>query len=278
MTYTSSLLANLEAVGWIVGAMVLVAALEAGLPLRAQRSATRAHRHPNLALTAIAFVTNAVLGAALALALAWLEVRSLGLLHAVALPPALATVVVVVALDLAFYAAHVAHHAHPALWRLHRVHHSDPAIDVTTAVRQHPGESIVRFAFLAAAAAALGASPAAFALYRGASALNALLEHANLRLPGGLDRWLGLVLVTPDMHKVHHSRAQAETDSNYGNLLSVFDRLFGVLTPSARGREVAYGLEGCDDPAGQTTLGLLALPFRASEAPAAARGAAVEGA
>jgi sterol desaturase/sphingolipid hydroxylase (fatty acid hydroxylase superfamily) len=276
MTYTSSLLANLEAVGWIVGAMVLVAALEAGLPLRAQRSASRAHRAPNLALTAIAFATNAILGSALALALAWLEGRGLGLLHAVALPPALATAVVVVTLDLAFYAAHVAHHAHPVLWRLHRVHHSDLAIDVTTAVRQHPGESIVRFAFLAAGAVALGASPAAFALYRAASALNALLEHANLRLPARLDRWLGLVLVTPDMHKVHHSRTQAETDSNYGNLLSVFDRLFSVLTPSSRGREVAYGLEGFDDPASQTTLGLLALPFRGGGTPADAPGAAVE--
>jgi sterol desaturase/sphingolipid hydroxylase (fatty acid hydroxylase superfamily) len=272
MTYTSSLLSNLASVGWILGAMILVAALEAVVPLRAQRRASRAHRVPNLALTAIAFATNALLGGGLALALAWLEERGFGLLYAVALPAPLAMLLVVVALDLAFYAAHVALHAHPALWRLHRVHHSDPAIDVTTTVRQHPGETLVRFAFLAAGAAALGASPAAFAIYRAASALNGLLEHANIRLPQRLDAWLCLVLVTPDMHKVHHSRTPSETDTNYGNILSVFDRVFSVFTPSPRGREVAYGLEGFDAPASQTTLGLLALPFRgaaARSAPAA---------
>jgi sterol desaturase/sphingolipid hydroxylase (fatty acid hydroxylase superfamily) len=175
-----------------------------------------------------------------------------------------------VALDFAFYAVHVAMHRVPVLWRFHRVHHADPAVDVTTTIRQHPGEGLVRYAAMAACAIPLGVAPAAFAVYRAASALNGLLEHANVRAPAWLDRALALVTTWPHMHKVHHSRRVAETDTNYGNLLSLWDRAFGTYTASSRGTGIAYGLDGFDDPASQSTLGLLALPFRRVGASAAA--------
>ena len=273
MTPPTPFPSNLSTLGWILAAMALVAALEAAIPSRARGRWSRAHLGPNLSLTALTFGVNALLGSGLVVALVWLEARGLGLLPWLALPSLLGTLAVVAVLDLSTYGAHVALHASPVLWRLHRVHHSDAAVDVTTTLRQHPGETLVRFAFLGAAAAALGASPAAFAIYRAASALNALLEHANLRLPARLDGLLSLAFVTPNMHKVHHSRAQQETDSNYGNLFSVFDRLFATFTPSRRGLDVDYGLVGFDDPGAQTTRELLALPFRAepAEAPARAR-------
>ena len=273
MTLTTYVPSSIATMGWILAAMALVAALEAAIPLRARGRWGRAHLGPNLGLTLLTFVTYALLGGALVAALAWLQALGFGLLPRLALPPTLGVLAAVAALDLSTWAAHATMHARPGFWRFHRVHHSDPAVDVTTTLRQHPGETLIRFAFLFAAAAALGASPAAFAIYRAASALNGLLEHANLRLPPRLDGLLSLVFVTPNMHKVHHSRAQQETDTNYGNLFSIFDRLFSTFTPTRRGLDVVYGLEGFDDPAAQTTLGLLALPLRDDEAgiPAPAR-------
>jgi sterol desaturase/sphingolipid hydroxylase (fatty acid hydroxylase superfamily) len=153
------------------------------------------------------------------------------------------------------------------------VHHADPAVDVTTTIRQHPGETLIRFAFTTAFACALGASPAAYAVYRTAVALNGLLEHANIRLPRRLDDALALVTTWPGFHKVHHARDAAFTDSNYGNLFSWWDRLFGTARPARLGERLATGLDGFDDDATQTTRGLLALPFRGGRPRVSAYGA-----
>jgi len=115
---------------------------------------------------------------------------------------------------------------------------------------------------MAAFAFVLGASPASFAVYRTASALNGLLEHANIRLPLWLDHVLALVTTWPNMHKVHHSRTPEQTDTNYGNLFSFWDRLFRTFTSSSRGTDIHYGLDGFDGMHTQTTKGLLWLPFR----------------
>jgi sterol desaturase/sphingolipid hydroxylase (fatty acid hydroxylase superfamily) len=144
---------------------------------------------------------------------------------------------------------------------------------VTTTIRQHPGETLIRYAFTAAFAIALAPGAVAFAVYRAAVALNGLLEHANVRMPLALDRALALVTTWPHMHKVHHSRVPSETNSNYGNLFSFWDRLFGTFTPSERGTKIVYGLDGLDDAATQTTAGLLALPFRGERTSPAASSA-----
>jgi sterol desaturase/sphingolipid hydroxylase (fatty acid hydroxylase superfamily) len=259
----TSLLELLGSVAWIAIGMVALAVLETIVPLRALGRLRRAHLAPNLVLAALTIAANALCGAALAVALARIERSGGGIAHAFTLPPLAATVLAVLALDLATYAAHVALHRVPAFWRLHRVHHSDPAVDVTTSLRQHPGETLVRQAFLAASALALGASPAACAIYRTASALFALLEHANLRVPSRVDDALSLVVTWPTLHKVHHARDPRLTDTNYGNLVSWWDRCFGTFTSARRGAGVTYGLADLDDPATQTTAGLLALPFRA---------------
>jgi sterol desaturase/sphingolipid hydroxylase (fatty acid hydroxylase superfamily) len=253
-------------VGLILAAMAAIALLETAIPLRARGRWSRAHLGPNLALTFLTFATNAAFSAALVMLLAWQKSSGLGLLQLVSPPRWLAVGIVLLVLDFAFYVTHVAMHKIPGFWRFHRVHHSDPAVDVTTTIRQHPGESVIRYVFLAVFASALGASPGAFAIYRAAVALNGLLEHANLRLPLWLDRLLALVTTWPNLHKVHHSRAAAQTDTNYSNLFSVWDRLFSTFTPSREGANVVYGLEGFDDPATQTTAGLLALPFRDAQA------------
>ena len=249
-------------VGVILAAMALVALIEAAIPLHARGRWNRAHLGPNLALTLLTFATNALFNTALVMTLVWLQSSGFGLLHLLPVSPFVTAVVAVLVLDFSFYITHVAMHRIPAFWRFHSVHHSDPAVDVTTTIRQHPGEGVIRYAFLAAFAFGIGASPGAFAVYRVWSALSGLLEHANLRLPLGLARALSLVFTWPHMHKVHHSRDPRYTDTNYGNLVSWWDRLFSTFTPASLGTNVAYGLDGLDDPATQTTAGLIALPFR----------------
>ena len=202
------------------------------------------------------------MNAGLVLLLVWLEARHLGVLRWGAPDPLAAAVIGVVALDFSFYVAHVAMHKVPAFWRVHRVHHADPVVDVSTTIRQHPAEGLIRYAFMTAFAAALGVGVGPFAVYRAASALSGLLEHANLRVPRSVDRVLSTFATWPNMHKVHHSRVPEETDTNYGNLFPWFDWLFSTYTPSRRGGQVVCGLEGFDDPAMQTTGGLLAIPFR----------------
>jgi sterol desaturase/sphingolipid hydroxylase (fatty acid hydroxylase superfamily) len=248
-------------VGFILLAMAVVSAIEGIIPLRARGMWDRAHLVPNLALTFITMAIGALLNTGVVLVLLSFQAKGWGLLNALELDPVIATALVVLALDLAFYLAHVAMHKLPALWRFHRVHHSDPAIDVTTTIRQHPFENVFRYLAIVIVAAALGASPAAFAIYRTASALNGLLEHANWRVPQWLDSALSWVTTWPNLHKVHHSRAAAQTDSNYGNLFSWWDRVFSTFTPSREASSVEYGLDGYDAPEQQTTVGLLALPL-----------------
>jgi sterol desaturase/sphingolipid hydroxylase (fatty acid hydroxylase superfamily) len=265
------LAATLGTIGGIGVAMAAVAAIETVVPLHGR--SRRIHLAPNLALTLLTFATSAAMNVALVAALVRLDADRAGLLRWTALPPLAAGVVAVLGLDFSFYVAHVAMHAVPAFWRCHRVHHADPVVDVTTTIRQHPGESVIRYGFLAVFALGLGASPGAFAVYRVWSALNGLLEHADVRAPEGLDRVLSWITTWPHMHKVHHSRRADETNTNYGNIVSVFDRLLGTFTPSGRGVDVPYGLDGIDEPAMQTTAGLLTMPFR--DAPRPAAGAAI---
>src|SRR5437870_2417158 len=180
-------------IGAIVAAMIAIAIAETVIPLHARSASHRAHVGPNVTLTLITFATNVLFNGALVAILARLEASGTGLLQALALPRAASVALVVVVLDFSFYVAHVAMHHVPAFWRFHRVHHADPAVDVTTTIRQHPGESVIRYAFMAAFAFTIGASPGAFAVYRVWSALNGLLEPANIRVPIWLDGVLSLL-------------------------------------------------------------------------------------
>jgi sterol desaturase/sphingolipid hydroxylase (fatty acid hydroxylase superfamily) len=275
MTLPAPILSSLSSVGFILAAMAFIALIEAAIPLRARGQGSRAHLRPNLALTFITFATNILFNGALVAILIGLQSTGFGLLHSFALQAVTSVVIVVLALDFSFYVGHVAMHKSPAFWRFHSVHHSDPVVDVTTTIRQHPGEGVIRYAFMAAFAIALGASPGAFGVYRVWSAVNGLLEHSNVRVPLWLDSALALVTTWPNMHKVHHSRIVKETDTNYGNIFSFWDRLFFTFTPARRGTSIVYGLDGFDDPTTQTTAALLAVPFRDANAVERNRGGGV---
>jgi sterol desaturase/sphingolipid hydroxylase (fatty acid hydroxylase superfamily) len=264
MTFSSLLETSATTIAAILGAMALIALLEVVIPLHARGTPHRAHARPNLALTCITFVTNIALNGALMFLLSALEASGLGVLRWIGLTPLWAAPIGIVVLDLSFYVAHVAMHEVPAFWRVHRVHHSDVVVDVTTTIRQHPLEGVLRYAFMATFACVFGVGIGPFVVYRTWSALNGLLEHANIRVPRWLGEALSLVTTWPNMHKVHHSRVVAESRTNYGNIFSWFDRLFGTYTPQARGETVSCGVDGLDAPSAQTTLGLLALPFEST--------------
>ena len=279
MNATTQIQATLPTIGIIFGTMAILAIAEAVVPLQARPRWGKTRLGPNLALTAITILINLPLTVALTLALIWLDSIGFGLRHWLSIGTIGGIALAVVALDLAFYVAHVAMHKSRLLWRFHRVHHTDPFVDVTTTIRQHPGEVLIRYVFLASTAIVTGASPLGFVVYRLWFVLNGLLEHANLRVPTGIDTIASLVVSTPNMHKVHHSRNQRENDSNYGNIFSLFDRLFATFTPSILGTRIEYGIDGHDARELQTTAGLLAMPFAnqgpsavAVERPATARG------
>lgn len=260
MTFLELLSSGMRTVGVVVVVMGVLALVEGLVPARPRH---RAHLGPNLALTAITFATNLVLNAMLVLALAWSNAH--GWAPLVPLGTIVGTVVVVAALDLAWYVAHRSLHRVPWLWRIHRVHHSDVAIDVTTTIRQHPAEGLVRYAYMGAVALAIGATPAAFAVYRAWSVLQGLLSHANLRIPRPLEAIFELVFVTPSVHRIHHSRVRAQTDTNFATIFSVFDRVLRSWTPPPR-EDVVFGLDDPHEPA--TTLTLLRAPWRRDILPA----------
>jgi sterol desaturase/sphingolipid hydroxylase (fatty acid hydroxylase superfamily) len=250
--------------GWAIApaltAMTVFTVIELLIPLHPRSGLNDRHLGPNLTLIFLAFLTNFAFNTAMLAVLVWLQAAHFGVLRHVPLWPLAIPLVAIVALDFSTYIAHVSMHKIPALWRFHSIHHSDRALDVTTTIRQHPGESVIRYFYMSVAAVALGVTPGAFVAYRLTSSMIGLMEHANIALPLWLDTALSWVTASPNMHKVHHSRSLRYTDSNYGNILSLWDRVFLTFTPARIGTDIDYGLDGFDEPAKQTTLGLLALP------------------
>jgi sterol desaturase/sphingolipid hydroxylase (fatty acid hydroxylase superfamily) len=244
----------------LLGLMAALAVIEIWIPLRDHKPERGRRWRPNLALTLLFMVMNVALTTGVLGIALWMEQQQLGLLHRLGLPTAWAFVFGIVVLDFFAYAVHVLMHKLPWLWRIHRVHHSDIEVDVTTTFRQHPLETMLRFLFTSAPAVLLGVSPLATATYRMLSGVNALFEHANIRVSTVIDRGLRWAVVTPHMHKIHHSRAQCETDSNYGSILSAFDHLLGTYTPADRVGQVRYGL-GEFDGKPQSFVALLRLPW-----------------
>jgi sterol desaturase/sphingolipid hydroxylase (fatty acid hydroxylase superfamily) len=189
-----------------------------------------------------------------------------GLFNAVEVPAALAVIATVVALDLIIYLQHVMVHAVPALWRLHRMHHADLDFDVTTGARFHPIEIVLSMVIKLAAVVVLGAPPVAVVIFEVILNATAMFNHGNLRLPEAVDRVLRLFVVTPDMHRVHHSAIPAETNSNFGFNLPWWDRLLGTYRaqPAAGHEDMIIGIEQFREPGDLRLDRMLIQPFRGS--------------
>jgi len=235
-----------------VSVFVLLAAAEALFPRR-DRAVIRRWRWPtNITLVVL---NTVVLRAALPVTAVGMAViaeeRGWGLLHAVgALPTVLTIAIAIFLLDFAIYLQHVLFHAVPLLWRLHRMHHADLDVDVTTGSRFHLGEILLSMLFKLASVAALGTSPLAVLLFEALVNVGSMFNHANLRLVPGLDRALRLLIVTPDMHRVHHSAWAVETNTNFGFTFPWWDHLCGTYRaqPAAGHEAMTVGLTCFRDP------------------------------
>jgi sterol desaturase/sphingolipid hydroxylase (fatty acid hydroxylase superfamily) len=247
-------------VAFLLCVLGLVVVVETIVPMKA--IASRRHWLPNLSLTAMLFGMNIVFTAMLMGGILWANQRGFGLLHLIPTNPLVEFVVGVVLLDFMTWAAHKVMHYFDFCWRFHRVHHSADPVDATVAYRQHPLETVLRFSFAYFPTLILGISPLTYAAYRIWSGLQAPLEHANFKLPERLDAVIRWVLVTPNVHKVHHMREEKQIQANFANIFTVWDRLFGSYEDPRNVESLRYGLNGFDAPKDQTLGGLLAMPFR----------------
>jgi sterol desaturase/sphingolipid hydroxylase (fatty acid hydroxylase superfamily) len=223
-----------------------IALWEAAVPRRA-RSYSRARRWPsNLTIVALntALVRMALPATTFALALAATG-RGWGLFNNLPVPSWIAIPCSVIVLDLAIYLQHVMFHAVPALWRLHRMHHADLDFDVTTGARFHPIEIVLSMLIKFGALAALGTPALGVLIFEVLLNATSMFNHGNVRIPAQLDRYLRLLTVTPDMHRVHHSIVVDETNSNFGFNLSWWDRLLGTYRsqPAAGHDGMTIGIE-----------------------------------
>ena len=268
MTFNDWALAHEPAVrlGAFFGMFALMALWEALAPRRTRSLPRRVRWLHNLALVVLNSLILRLLFPLAAVGFALLAAeRGWGLLNAAGAPFWWAFALSVVALDFVIYLQHVMFHAVPLLWRLHRVHHADADIDVTTGARFHPIEILLSMLIKFAAIAVLGAPAAAVLVFEVLLNATAMFNHANLRLPEPVDRLLRRMLVTPEMHRIHHSMEPAEANSNFGFNLPWWDRLCGTYRERARlpQERMAIGVRGLtgSDQAVKLT-GMLALPFR----------------
>ncbi len=248
--------------------LLVMASWELVAPRRRQALARTARWPGNLGVVMLDTLIVRLLLPAGAVGLAVLaEARGWGLLNAVALPAWSEVLIAIVALDLVLYLQHVLFHAAPVLWRVHRMHHSDLEFDATTGVRFHPVEIILSMLIKLAAVVALGAPAAAVLAFEVILNATSMFSHGNVRIAPGLDRIIRLFVVTPDMHRVHHSIVVRETNSNFGFNLALWDRLFRTYRaePEAGQDGMTLGLSNFRDPGELRLDRMLLQPLRSDQ-------------
>ena len=245
--------------------LVVMMAAELLAPKRSLQLPRLARWLPNLAVGSLNILiirlSLPMLGVSLAY---WTTEAGWGLFGYLDLPAGLTFLLSLLALDLVIWAQHRLFHRVPWLWRLHRMHHTDPDFDVTTAVRFHPFEAIISMLIKSVTILTLGIGPFAYLLFEIILSSTSLFNHGNLSLPRGLDRRLRWILVTPDMHRVHHSVVAAEQQSNFGFNLPWWDRLFGTYKdqPDKGHRDMTIGTGSFASPSDQFLAKLLTQPFK----------------
>lgn len=246
------------------GILAVVAAWEVIAPRRALTDNKRRRWFTNLAMVVIDAATIRLLLPLLPVGMAVTTGdRGWGLLNILQLPFWFEVILAVIALDFVIYLQHVLFHHVPILWRLHRMHHTDLDIDVTTGNRFHPLEILVSLGIKLSAVVLIGAPVLAVVVFEVVLNATAQFNHGNIRIPVVVDRYLRLLVVTPDMHRVHHSVIPRETNSNFGFNLPWWDRLCGSYRPQPeKGHEgMTIGLKEFRDPASLTLFRLLVQPF-----------------
>jgi len=251
---------------FFIGVFLMMAVWESLRPCRTLLVSKPKRWLNNLALVVINSVVLRLIFPTAAIGMAtFAQQQQWGLLNYLELPPALAVILAVILLDLVIYLQHVLVHALPMLWRLHRVHHADLDFDVTTGLRFHPLEILFSMGVKFAAIILLGPAAVAVLIFEVILNAAAMFNHSNISLPPKLDRALRWILVTPDMHRVHHSVEDDETNSNFGFNLPWWDRLFGTYRqqPRLEQTQMKIGIRGFES-VNQCSLlpQMLLIPFR----------------
>ncbi len=248
----------------LVGGITFFWILEGALPLVNFRYKKWKHALPNFFFTATTIVINFSLAFLLLASADWVQANDFGIINWLPAMP-LWFYVLLGVLFLDFFGAYLAHfteHKIKPLWMIHLVHHSDHKVDTTTANRHHPLESVIRFAFTLFGVFVVGAPIAIVMLYQSLSLVATQFTHANIKMSKRVDKWLSYVIISPDMHKVHHHYMLPYTDSNYGNIFSIWDRLFGTYLHLDRD-QIVYGVDTFPDEAENSNLwSLLKQPFQ----------------
>lgn len=222
------------------------------------------HATINLFFTATTIVINFAMAFVLVNAAQFVTREKIGILHFLPqLNIVFYTILGLLLMDFfGAYLAHFVEHRVPFLWRFHLIHHSDTYIDTTSGNRHHPGESVIRFVFTTLGVIVIGCPMWMVFMYQTLSVVSTQFTHANISLPKKLDRFLSYFIVSPDMHKVHHHYSLPYTDSNYGNIFSIWDRIFGTYMYLDR-REIIYGIDTHMNPKENNVLGaLIRIPFQ----------------
>jgi sterol desaturase/sphingolipid hydroxylase (fatty acid hydroxylase superfamily) len=239
-------LANADALQFelFFGLLIVFGIAEALAPRR--EGAPRGMRWvTNFVLTTLNVVVMSILPITIFSAAVWSARHHVGLLNLVAIPAVVLVLTTLLARGFISFFTHYLAHKVPFLWRIHRVHHLDTELDISTTVRFHPAEFVVNLAIGVPIVVALGLSPWVLLLYEVFDAAVTLFSHANVRIPAAIDRALRYLIVTPDLHRVHHSAWQTETDSNFGAVFPIWDIVFGTFRTSTREphETMALGLE-----------------------------------
>jgi len=247
----------------IITAVALIFALEGVFPHYRDRAARVRHAVPHF-ITAImnGLLTRFFLAGLTIAALAWAESKSLGLAHVLSLPAAAKLIFVFVLFDIWMYFWHMANHRIGFFWRFHRAHHSDTEMDTTTALRFHPGELVLSTFFRMPVVILIGMSFTQLVLFEVLLNVSTLFHHSNMAVPEKWDRMLRTVIVTPNMHRVHHSVELSETNSNFTSLLSVWDRLFRSFRTRKDTHTITIGLPSFRETKYQRLWGFLITPLR----------------
>ncbi|MAN58294.1 MAG: sterol desaturase [Flavobacteriaceae bacterium] len=247
--------------GWVVIVLGLFWILEGHYALVVLQYKKWRHARVNLSLLAFVMVINAGFGLATVGIFSWLNETQFGLLHLVEAPVWIELLFSLLVLDfIAQYGVHYLLHKVPVLWRLHIVHHSDKNVDVTTGTRHHPLDFLIRETFAIVAVIIMGMPIAFYLFYRILSVLFTYWTHANISLPERLDHAISYIIVTPNMHKFHHHYQLPWTDSNFGNMFSIWDRLFGTFTYGDF-RKIKYGVDVAEHTDDENLWVQLGIPF-----------------
>lgn len=245
----------------IIVFLTLFMSLETLLPYLTQSKYRKKQRWHNVGNLLVSFALNAALSGVVSYSLTMSTSNQFGLLYHLHLPFIVALIAGILLSDLNGYLAHRLYHKVPLFWRFHRVHHSDVELDASSALRMHPFEFIFQATTQATVLPLLGVSNSSFVIYVAFSLPLFIINHANIKFPHWYEKYVSLLVITPNWHRVHHSSKQNETDSNYADVFTIWDRIFSSHK-SQKPEEITFGLETLREKESQTFWGMLSTPFK----------------